>query len=202
LEARLPRRRAGFADGDFHEQLDGARRRDPACLRALHDAVVRQVGAYLRANGAVDPAGSTNEVLFRALVNLHRFEGDADRYRAWVLTIAHHLLIDERRARGRRPCEVPLPDDVDTLAAADDPAATVEVSEATREVLDALADLPELQRQVITLRWVADLSLADVAAILGCRVGAVKALQHRGVETLRRRAGAVTMPVDLTLAPS
>ena len=109
----MPRRRTDVADSDFEELLDGARRRDPACLRTLHDAVVRQVGAYLRANRAVDPAGATNEVLFRALTNLHRFEGDADRFRAWVLTIAHHLLIDERRARSRRPSEVPLPDDAE-----------------------------------------------------------------------------------------
>jgi RNA polymerase sigma-70 factor (ECF subfamily) len=198
----LPRRRIGDADSDFEELLAGARRRDPACLRALHDAAVRQVGAYLRANGAADPPGATNEVMFRALTNLDRFQGDGERYRAWVLTIAHHLLIDERRARARRPSEVPLPEDVDLVATDDDPATTVELSEATRQVLDALAELPELQRQVITLRWVADLSLADVAAILGCRVGAVKALQHRGVATLRKRAAAVSLSLDLPLAPS
>ena len=126
----MPRRRTDVADSDFEELLDGARRRDPACLRTLHDAVVRKVGAYLRANRAADPAGATNEVLFRALTNLHRFEGDADRFRAWVLTIAHHLLIDERRARSRRPSEVPLPDDAE-VEAADDPVAVVELSEAT-----------------------------------------------------------------------
>jgi len=197
----LPRRRTDVADSDFEELLDGARRRDPACLRTLHDAVVRKVGAYLRANRAVDPAGATNEVLFRALTNLHRFEGDADRFRAWVLTIAHHLLIDERRARSRRPSEVPLPEDAE-IVAADDPVAVVELSESTELVLAELANLPDLQRQVITLRWVGGLSLADVAGILDCRVGAVKAAQHRGVETLRARLAGVSPAFDLTLATS
>ncbi len=194
----MPRTRTEAGEGDFARLLDGARRRDPACLRRLHDGVVRQVGTYLRANGAADAAGSTNEVLYRALTNLHRFEGAEDRFRAWVLTIAHHLVIDERRARSRRPTEVPLPEEADSLAAGDDPVATAEASASTRAVLDAIADLPDAQRQVITLRWVGGLSLAEVAEILGCKVGAVKALQHRGVEALRSRVGSVSNPLDLT----
>jgi RNA polymerase sigma-70 factor (ECF subfamily) len=192
----LPRTQTGAGEGEFARLIDGGRRRDPACLRALHDSAARLVAGYLRANGAVDAAGSTNEVLFRALTNLDRFEGGEDRYRSWVLTIAHHLLIDERRARGRRPAEVPLADDHDRLAAPDDPAEAAELSAGTRAVLAAVAGLPEAQRQVITLRWVGGLSLADVAEILGCRVGAVKALQHRGVEALRARL--VSQCVDLT----
>jgi RNA polymerase sigma-70 factor (ECF subfamily) len=192
----LPRTQPNAGEGEFARLIDGGRRGDPACLRALHDRVVRLVAAYLRSNGAVDHAGSTNEVLFRALTNLDRFEGGEDRYRSWVLTIAHHLMIDERRARSRRPAEVPFVDEHDQRSAPDDPAEAAELSAGTRAVLAAVAGLPEAQRQVITLRWVGGLSLAEVAEILGCRVGAVKALQHRGVEALRGRL--VSQPVDLT----
>jgi RNA polymerase sigma-70 factor (ECF subfamily) len=182
--------------------LDGGRRREPAALRALHDAVIRPVASYLRANGAADAAGTTNEVLFRALTNLHRFEGDEDRFRAWVLTIAHHRLVDERRSRGRRPVEIGMTGDEDTLAGHDDPVAAVEATAATKAVLEAIAHLPETQRQVITLRWVGGLSLAEVAEVLGCQVGAVKALQHRGVESLRARLGGVSQHLDLTFTAS
>ena len=198
----LPRSRRVAGEGEFAGLLDGARRRQPDALRALHDAVVRPVAAYLRTNGAVDAAGTTNEVMFRALTNLHRFEGDEDRFRAWVLTIAHHRLVDERRSRSRRPMEVGLTGDEDRVVAPDDPVATVEASAATRAVLDAIADLPESQRTVITLRWVGGLSLAEVADILGCQVGAVKALQHRGVEALRTRLGRVSQHLDLTFTGS
>jgi RNA polymerase sigma-70 factor (ECF subfamily) len=192
----LPRTQPNAGEGEFARLIDGGRRREPASLRALHDRVVRLVAAYLRANGAVDHAGSTNEVLFRALTNLDRFEGGEDRFRSWVLTIAHHLLIDERRARSRRPAEVPLVDDHVQHAAPDDPAEAAELSAGTRAVVAAVAGLPDAQRQVITLRWVGGLSLAEVAEILGCRVGAVKALQHRGVEALRNQL--VSQPFDLT----
>lgn len=198
----MPRSRHVAGEGEFAGLLEGARRRDPVALRALHDAVVRPVAAYLRTNGAADPAGSTNEVLFRALTNLDRFEGDEERFRAWVLTIAHHRLIDERRSQSRRPVEVGMTGEEDSLAAADDPVAVAEASASTRAVLDAIAQLPETQRQVITLRWVGGLSLAEVADVLGCKVGAVKALQHRGVESLRVRLGGVSHPLDLTFTGS
>ena len=198
----LPRSRRVAGEGEFAGLLDGARRRQSDALRALHDAVVRPVAAYLRTNGAADPAGTTNEVMFRALTNLHRFEGDEDRFRAWVLTIAHHRLVDERRSRSRRPPEVGFTGDEDSVVAPDDPVATVEASAATWAVLDAIADLPESQRTVITLRWVGGLSLAEVADILGCQVGAVKALQHRGVESLRARLGRVSQSLDLTFTAS
>ena len=78
----------------------------------------------------------------------------------------------------------------------------MEATAATQAVLDAIAHLPETQRQVITLRWVGGLSLAEVADVLGCQVGAVKALQHRGVESLRARLGGVSQHLDLTFTAS
>ena len=54
------------------------------------------------------------------------------------------------------------------------------------ELIDALATLSADQREVVVLRFVADLPLEAVAKITGRKVGAVKALQHRGLENLRR----------------
>lgn len=57
-----------------------------------------------------------------------------------------------------------------------------------------LANLTEDQRSVIALRVIADLSLEATAAIVGKRVGAVKALQKRGLESLRRQLGEGRFP--------
>ena len=54
-----------------------------------------------------------------------------------------------------------------------------------RAVLDALAALPERQREVLVLRYYADLSEADIAAALGVSPGAVKSYASRGVQALR-----------------
>ncbi len=64
--------------------------------------------------------------------------------------------------------------------------------------------MPDAQREVIALRVIADLPLADVAAVLGKRVGAVKSLQHRALAALRRTLGDAADPAltDLELEES
>ena len=74
----------------------------------------------------------------------------------------------------------PLPDGL----AADAP---VLVAERRAAVLDALAELPTRQREVLVLRYYLDLSEADIAATLGISRGAVKSHASRGAATLRER---------------
>jgi RNA polymerase sigma-70 factor (ECF subfamily) len=94
-------------------------------------------------------------------------------------------VVDRRRFASRRPREAPL-DAVAAPAAVDDPAheALARVGAAR---LHALLDLltPE-QRDVLLLRFVADLSLEEVADAQGRSVGAVKAMQHRALASVRR----------------
>jgi RNA polymerase sigma-70 factor (ECF subfamily) len=129
-------------------------------------------------------------VFLRAFTSLDRFAGDEDRFRSWVFTIAHHLLIDERRRAARRPQRAPLE------AAGTDPgppgidaAEEALISLGDDRVRGLLAGLAPDQRHVVLLRIVADLSIEDTAAALGKRPGAVKALQHRAMRTLRSQLG-------------
>ena len=137
---------------------------------------------YLRGHGAPDPEDLLGEVFLRVARDFRRFRGDAAGLRRWIFTIAHHRLIDDRRRRARRPVshdgaapEVPVPP----------PAEPVDP-----ELLMALQELTPEQRHVVTLRFLGDLSLEDVARITGRNVGAVKALQHRALEQLERQLRA------------
>ena len=114
--------------------------------------------------------------------DIGRFRGDGAALRRWIFTIAHHRLIDDRRRRARRP-----PPSTGGLLS--EPVAPPHPDPVDPELLDALATLTPDQRQVVTLRFLGDLSLEDVAKITGRRVGAVKALQHRGLEQLERLLG-------------
>lgn len=145
--------------------------------RSLAPAVL----GYLRAQRAPEPEDILGEVFLQVARDLGKFRGDDDALRRWVFSIAHNRLLDARRRAGRRPRvadrEVP-----------DQPAAPAP------DVLDpdlvvALAQLTPDQREVVVLRFVADLSLADVARITRRRVGAVKAMQHRALEVLHQRLG-------------
>jgi RNA polymerase sigma-70 factor (ECF subfamily) len=119
-------------------------------------------------------------VFLQVARDLHRFSGDDDACRRWVFTIAHHRLIDARRREVRRPqvASYLVPDEAAVAAEADDAIDA--------ELLVALDRLTPEQREVVVLRFVADLSLEAVARVTRRRVGAVKAMQHRALEQLGR----------------
>lgn len=140
---------------------------------------------YLRSQGCVDPDGSVSEVFLRAFRRLRSFEGSDAQLRSWVFTIAHNLIIDERRMLSRRPADQPLHDRLEL------PGGDVEDDAMTRMAAgrahQMLALLPRDQRDVLLLRVVADLSLEEAATAMDRTIGAVKALQHRALASLRRR---------------
>jgi RNA polymerase sigma-70 factor (ECF subfamily) len=133
---------------------------------------------YLRAQRAIEPEDLLGEVFLQVARDLPRFSGDDDALRRWVFTIAHHRLIDDRRRRARRP----------QLADGEVPeAAAPELADAVDPALIAALDrLTADQREVVLLRFVADLPLEAVAKLTKRNVGAVKALQHRALEQLGR----------------
>ena len=169
----------------FPHVLNAAREGSGWAFEQLFRSLAVPAAGYLRAQGMADPDGGVNEVFLRVFRSLGTFEGSEDKFRSWVFTIAHHLVVDERRARGRRPVTTEL-SEVD----GSHPSGDVE-EEAHRllgddRVMGLLDQLPPLQRDVILLRVVADLSIEHVAESVGRRPGAVKALQRRGLAALRR----------------
>lgn len=116
---------------------------------------------------------------------LTRFSGDADGFRAWVFTIARRRLLDHRRQRVRRPRDVGGAD-IERADASEGPEALTERAAGTREALALLATLPREQGEIIALRVLADLDVAEVAAIVGKSPGAVRVATHRGLRRLAR----------------
>jgi RNA polymerase sigma-70 factor, ECF subfamily len=143
-----------------------------------YKALAPHVLAYLRAQRVGDPEDLLGEVFLQVARDMHRFSGDAAALRRWVFAIAHNRVLDARRRAARRPllhdAEVPeLP--------SGPPPEPVDP-----DLIEALSSLTPEQREVILLRFIADLSLEDVAKLTKRKVGAVKALQHRGLENLGR----------------
>jgi RNA polymerase sigma-70 factor (ECF subfamily) len=102
-----------------------------------------------------------------------------------VFTIAHHRMIDDRRRANRQP---QLQDELAVeehmgLGDVEDDAFAVLAHDRVRDLLTVLS--PD-QRDVVLLRIIADLSVEEVARMLDKREGAIKALQHRALATLRR----------------
>lgn len=135
---------------------------------------------YLRAERAPEPEDLLGEVFLQVARDLGRFTGDDDACRRWVFTIAHHRLVDDRRRRCARPqrADAQVPDVADPR-----PADEASFDPVLR---DALAALTPEQREVVVLRFVGDLSLEGTAEVTGRTVGAVKSLQARALDNLRK----------------
>lgn len=158
---------------------------DPDALRLVYTALSPRVLGYLRARGVEDPEAVTGDVFVALLPRIPRLNGGASGLRTLAFSIAHARVVDEMRARSRRPPVVgydPSEDERTTESAEDDAQEQL----ATAQVLRILAVLPADQRDVLALRVVGDLSLDQVAAIIGRSTGAVKQLQRRAVIGVRQ----------------
>ena len=173
---------------DFDSVLVGARAGADWAWERIYRAFAPAVTGYLRAQNAAEPEDVAGEVFVQVVRDIDRFAGDERAFRAWLFTIVHRRLIDERRRRTRRP-QVPV-----------EPATLARVAPAGGDVREEalagiegervraiLAELPPDQRTVLLLRIVGDMTIDEIATAIGKRVGAVKALQRRG---LRRAAKA------------
>jgi RNA polymerase sigma factor (sigma-70 family) len=173
----------GF-DGEFDFVLGAARAGAPWALERIYRALSPAVAGLFRAQGVDDPDDLTSEVFVGVLRNLAWFDGTARSFRSWVFTIAYRRLTDERRHRARTPPILPLAVRPEP-AAADDVHGEVERTLAAERVRALCAQLVPAQRDVLLLRVFGDLTIDQVAAVLGKSRGAVKALQRRGYATIK-----------------
>ncbi|HYU60047.1 MAG TPA: RNA polymerase sigma factor [Solirubrobacterales bacterium] len=179
----------------FEPLLEAAREGSEDAWSAIYRRLAPPVLGYLRASAAPEPEDNLSEVFLQVARDLPRFEGDERDFRAWVFTIAHHRLIDARRADARRPvepvAETPEPHATPTADVADEAMARI----GREEVQRVLAALTPEQQTVLLLRVLGELTVEEVAEAIGKRPGAVKALQRRGLAAVRRKLarGGVTL---------
>ena len=171
---------------NFDSVLGAAQQGANWASAALWAEYAPAVAAFLASRGSSEPEDVTSEVFIAVLRSLPSFRGNEAAFRSFVFSIAYRRLVDELRKRSYRgphnewiderdPRRTPSAESVALERMADDSA------------LALLNHLPEAQRDVMVLRMIADLTFDQVAEILGKRPGAVKALQRRALESLRKK---------------
>ena len=149
--------------------------RDPAPL-------VRRVYAYAayRLGDGPDAEDVTGETFERALRYRDSFDPKKGPAAAWLVGIARRCADDHLRARGQ---EIPAEDDAifDRLS---DPGPA-ETTPMRLDLAEALATLGQRDRELIALRYGADLKAKDIAALLGQRINTVEVALHRALDRLR-----------------
>jgi RNA polymerase sigma-70 factor (ECF subfamily) len=170
----------------FAVVLEAARSGADWAWGRIYDGLAPSLLGYLRSRGAPDPDGICGDVLCQLVRDIHRFRGDEAGFRSWVFVMAHHRLLDDLRRRKRRPEALTAPEDFGALTDPSDMADDVVRRERERDVRRLIEGLTAPQRDVLLLRIFGGLTVEEVAKAVGRRPGAVKALQRRGLEALRR----------------
>ncbi len=138
--------------------------------------------AFVRARGVDDVDGVVNDVFLKAFGAIGSFSGDETAFRAWLFRIARNRVIDEYRKQGRTPVTTDLT--AGTEAVGGDVVTDAEARLAGSRVVALLGLLTDEQREVLALRFIADLTIDQIAEVTGRRRGAVKQLQRRGLRRL------------------
>ena len=173
---------------------------DSSAFGRLYEMYYDQIHRYVafKCGNQLEAEDLTGEVFLKMIESINKFKFKGFPFTSWLYRIAHNTVIDNFRRKGRRPT-VPLDDFIAaTTAGESDLERNAEVSWTMREVVRAMEDLTDLQREVITLRFAGGLSVAETASAVGRKENAVKALQHAGIRKLRQ----VMSPPQPVVAPS
>ena len=173
----------------FDDLLDAARAGDQDAFaeiwREHHPGLLR----YLRVVDRVIAEDIAAETWLHVTRGLGRLTGDEDGFRAWLFTIARRRHLDAHRAAGRRPPTTDAEETLAEMAGAASTAADVDERIATEAALRLIAALPPDQSEVVALRVIADLDVAQVARLVKKRPGTVRVLAHRGLRRLAEMMG-------------
>ena len=165
-----------------HTAFDSARRGQRDALAELWRTHQASLLRYLRARRMASPEDVASQVWIDVARSIERFEGGADDFRRWLFTIAHRRSVDDVR-RAVRQADVPVAR-VECAVGADIEHDRID---ALERAIEMVSSLPADQAEAVMLRVVNDMSITDVAGVMGVSEGNVRVLVHRGVLRLRRR---------------
>lgn len=143
---------------------------------------------YYRTGNTHDAEDLTARVFQRAMNHIHNYTDRGVPFSAWLYRIAHNLIANWHRDRSRRQ-EIPL-NEVPVLPSREDrPETTLVRSQEQDSLLRLIRQLPPERQTLLILKFVENMSNAEIGQIMGRSEGAVKSLYHRTLLALRDELG-------------
>lgn len=166
--------------------LNRAIQGDNEAFGKLYEAYVERIFNYVyyRTGNQHDAEDLTARVFFRAMRRIPQYQERGLPISAWLYRIAHNLVANWHRDRGRRP-EISLDEGFTFIPHSEHPETTLMKVEEQDSLLRIIRDLPPDRQQLIILKFVEHLSNAEIGQIMGRTEGAVKSLYHRTLLSLR-----------------
>jgi RNA polymerase sigma-70 factor (ECF subfamily) len=158
---------------------------DQAAFTQLYDRNFDKIYRYIyvRLRNQPEAEDLTQDVFIKALEAIGSYKWRDLPFAAWLFRIAHNRVIDHVRKISK---EKRASLDEAGAVSMDDPVSIAEQHSEAQQLKAALERLPKAQQEVATLRFIAQLSIAEVAKTLGKSEGTVKALQFNATVSLRK----------------
>ncbi len=177
---------------------------DREAFGLLYEQYVSRIYNYIyyRIGNIHEAEDLTARVFFRAMRRIADYQNRGLPVSAWLYRIAHNLVANWHRDRGRRP-EISLDDGISSTTHLDHPETSMLQNEEQEALLKIIRKLPAERQQLLILKFVEHLSNAEIGQIMGRTEGAVKSLYHRTLLSLRndmqdRLVEEFNPPVELT----
>lgn len=168
---------------------------DPEAFGQLYERYVRPIYNYIyyRTGNAQDAEDLTARVFQRAGQHLPRYTDRGLPFSAWLYRIAHNAVANWHRDESRRQA-LPLNGTALTDLRADAPEETLEARRQQELMLHAIRRLPGERQQLLILKFVEQLSNAEIGVVMNRSEGAVKSLYHRTLQALRDEMTGLEAP--------
>jgi len=173
-------------------------KRDPRAFGEIYEKYVDRIYNYIyhRVGNTHDAEDLTSRTFFRALSHLPSYEDKGVPFSAWLFRIAHNLVANWHRDRGRRP--VVSLDGVILRSEGrhQHPEAYTLTEDNSRELMEAIRTLDAARQELLVLKFAQGLSNAEIGEIMGRTEGAIKSLYHRTLLALRKEMAKKGLDVE------
>ena len=189
LRKRLARRNQNLKQLKRRSDLDlveMAKTGDKDAFGELYERYLDKIYSYVyyRTGNHHDAEDLTARVFFRAMAHIESYTERGVPFQAWLYRIAHNLVANWHRDRGRRKV-IPLDEFIAASLKTDAPDKQAEDQEEEDALRAAIRRLPEERQQLLLLKFVEHQSNAEIGVVMNRTEGAIKSLYHRTLIALR-----------------
>ena len=173
--------------------LERASRGDRDAFGELYARYIDRIFNYVyyRTGNTHDAEDLTARVFQRAMNHIHNYTDRGVPFSAWLYRIAHNLVANWHRDRSSKQ-EIPINDLPVLPAKGDKPETLLVRTEEQGALLRHIRKLPPERQQLLILKFVENLSNAEIGQVMGRSEGAIKSLYHRTLLALRDQIGDQT----------
>lgn len=158
-----------------------------AAVAGLYETHFERVARYIavRIGDVQEAEDLASEVFVKAVRAADSYKEMGPPMEAWIFKIAHNIVVDHLRKKGRRPRRVPL-EEASSMPAKSDPDEHVEREQEIAQLQRVIQQLGGRQQQVLALRFGAGMTSEQVGKVIGKTTGAVRVMQSEAIKQLRK----------------